>query len=311
MGLPRYYVVERFVPANGCVEIPATGFTIDIVSSDIDYDKIMVGLDGGDLVPANKLLPYTSDEMFYRIKLCNETDTGGKVKLLIGRFNRIFSSSQIDYIESLTNGVKITAPLTPSGNVKTALMEDQVGVAKDSSLQSILSKLDVSLSTRASENTLALIKKILGDTGTNYTDSVLDYSVRKLLEEILNAINNIGGGGGTITRYDIGLIASGATGTIDIDAVGSRAVVSLLIQSSTGNIIIHVYVKDTQGNYYVVTSVIYTLDTETVEVKGEGQADVDLAMNKVMLHINYVPDRIVIINNGDDQVTGGVVVVYP
>lgn len=44
-------------------------------------------------------------------------------------------------------------PLTEAGNISVSISEDGVGLAKDSTLQSVLSKLDVSLSTRASEST--------------------------------------------------------------------------------------------------------------------------------------------------------------
>ncbi|MEM1523076.1 MAG: hypothetical protein QXU69_08615 [Thermofilaceae archaeon] len=53
---------------------------------------------------------------------------------------------------------RLPSSLTTAGNFKAAVVEDGVGLAKESTLSSILGRLDVALSTRASESTLGGIK---------------------------------------------------------------------------------------------------------------------------------------------------------
>ncbi|MEM4975713.1 MAG: hypothetical protein QXT64_00135 [Desulfurococcaceae archaeon] len=53
---------------------------------------------------------------------------------------------------------RLPASLTSAGNFRVAVLEDGIGLAKDSTLSSILSRLDTNLSTRASETTLSGIK---------------------------------------------------------------------------------------------------------------------------------------------------------
>ncbi|MEM1908169.1 MAG: hypothetical protein QXT79_02230 [Thermofilaceae archaeon] len=53
---------------------------------------------------------------------------------------------------------RLPSSLTSAGNFKAAVVEDGVGLAKESTLSSILGRLDVALSTRASESTLGGIK---------------------------------------------------------------------------------------------------------------------------------------------------------
>lgn len=57
-----------------------------------------------------------------------------------------------------TIGDRLPSSLTTAGNFKVAILEDGVGLAKDSTLSSILSRLDTNISTRASETTLSGIK---------------------------------------------------------------------------------------------------------------------------------------------------------
>ncbi|MEM1523125.1 MAG: hypothetical protein QXU69_08865, partial [Thermofilaceae archaeon] len=53
---------------------------------------------------------------------------------------------------------RLPSSLTTAGNLRTAIVEDAVGIARDSTVSSILNRLDVNLSTRASESTLAAIR---------------------------------------------------------------------------------------------------------------------------------------------------------
>ncbi|MEM1820412.1 MAG: hypothetical protein QXU64_02340, partial [Thermofilaceae archaeon] len=53
---------------------------------------------------------------------------------------------------------RLPSSLTSAGNLRTAIMEDAVGIARESTLSSILGRLDVALSTRASESTLVAVR---------------------------------------------------------------------------------------------------------------------------------------------------------
>ena len=75
---------------------------------------------------------------------------------------------------------RLPASLTATGNLKIAILEDTVGIAKDSTLSSILSKLDVNLSTRASESTLVAVRDRLPislTTSGNFKVAILEDSV--------------------------------------------------------------------------------------------------------------------------------------
>jgi len=86
---------------------------------------------------------------------------------------------------------RLPASLTTAGNLKIAILEDTVGIAKDSTLSSILSKLDVNLSTRASETTLTAIRDRLPSSLTaagNFKIAILEDTVGIAKDTTLSSI---------------------------------------------------------------------------------------------------------------------------
>ncbi|MCR8463651.1 MAG: hypothetical protein NDP16_05870 [Crenarchaeota archaeon] len=86
---------------------------------------------------------------------------------------------------------RLPASLTAAGNLKIAILEDTVGIAKDTTLSNILSKLDVNLSTRASETTLTAIRDRLPSSLTaagNFKVALLEDSAGIAKDSTLSSI---------------------------------------------------------------------------------------------------------------------------
>ncbi|MEM1523122.1 MAG: hypothetical protein QXU69_08850, partial [Thermofilaceae archaeon] len=88
---------------------------------------------------------------------------------------------------------RLPSSLTSAGNFKAAVVEDGVGLAKESTLSSILGRLDVALSTRASESTLSSIKaqtdKLTFDTSNRLY--VVDDQLLAMLTNLITAAGNL------------------------------------------------------------------------------------------------------------------------
>jgi len=86
---------------------------------------------------------------------------------------------------------RLPSSLTAAGNLKVAILEDTVGIAKDTTLSSILSKLDVNLSTRASETTLTAVRDRLPSsltTAGNFKVAILEDTVGIAKDSTLSSI---------------------------------------------------------------------------------------------------------------------------
>ncbi|MEM0261744.1 MAG: hypothetical protein QXN17_03720 [Nitrososphaerota archaeon] len=86
---------------------------------------------------------------------------------------------------------RLPASLTTAGNLKIAILEDTVGIAKDSTLSSILNRLDVNLSTRASETTLTAVRDRLPSSLTaagNFKIAILEDTVGIAKDTTLSSI---------------------------------------------------------------------------------------------------------------------------
>ncbi|ALG76231.1 hypothetical protein [Pyrobaculum genetic element 1] len=88
--------------------------------------------------------------------------------------------------------------LTTAGNLRVAVVEDSLGLARESTLQSILSRLDVNLSTIASETTLQQIRDRLPSsltTAGNFKIAITEDSLGLARDSSLQTIiSKLGGG---------------------------------------------------------------------------------------------------------------------
>ncbi|MEM1868550.1 MAG: hypothetical protein QXU90_00350 [Acidilobaceae archaeon] len=107
---------------------------------------------------------------------------------------------------------RLPASLTTAGNLKIAILEDTVGIAKDSTLSSILNKLDVNLSTRLSESTFTarvptLSTQTLDIGGSSYAALNVIPSIGGDISRMPYTIDNINV---TTTESSISIAAPGA-----------------------------------------------------------------------------------------------------
>ncbi|MEM1631882.1 MAG: hypothetical protein QXX83_07100 [Thermofilum sp.] len=88
---------------------------------------------------------------------------------------------------------RLPSSLTSAGNLRTAIVEDAVGLARDSTVSSILNRLDVNLSTRASESTLAAVRDRLPSsltTAGNFRAAVVEDAVGLARDSTVAAVRD-------------------------------------------------------------------------------------------------------------------------
>ncbi|MEM3942805.1 MAG: hypothetical protein QXJ59_01860 [Thermofilaceae archaeon] len=88
---------------------------------------------------------------------------------------------------------RLPSSLTSAGNLRTAIVEDAVGLARDSTVSSILNRLDVNLSTRASESTLAAVRDRLPSsltTAGNFRAAVVEDTVGLARDSTVAAVRD-------------------------------------------------------------------------------------------------------------------------
>ncbi len=88
---------------------------------------------------------------------------------------------------------RLPSSLTTAGNLRIAVVEDTVGIAKDSTLTTIRDRVDVALSTRASEATLAAVRDRLPSsltTAGNLRIAILEDTVGLAKDSTLTTIRD-------------------------------------------------------------------------------------------------------------------------
>ena len=122
----NYVKITVDLVANQPAPVTQTGDFLDVIDSTIPLDQVLISINDGDWLRLSDAVPVTT--FFSRITLLSSQS--GRVTLLIG------------------------AELWRSEKQNVRIVSDLVGLAKDSTLRSLL---DVALSTRASEATLKSI----------------------------------------------------------------------------------------------------------------------------------------------------------